>query len=131
MKNLTLLFILFSTSLLMTACGGGSNASSSATDLPRTVQPTTATSSISIGWDIPSTKVNGDPLSLSEIGGYKIYVTKNSSIIPSLPNATITDTGATAHTINELASGTYYIYITTFDVNGDESPYSDYITKTV
>ncbi len=129
MKNLTLLIVLF-LSLFITACGGGGSDSSGSNQSSNT-QTYTGTQSISVRWDIPMTKVNGDPLSLSEIAGFKIYVATNNNFTPSLPHVTITNSTTSDYIINNLASGTYYIYITTYDINGEESPYSDPIKKVV
>lgn len=129
MKHISLFFILL-LSLLITACGGGGGGGTTITTGTGNVTGT-GTKSISVRWDIPTTKVNGDPISLSEIGGFKIYIASNNNLTPSLPRVTITDNTATDYVINNLTSGTYYIYITTYDVNGDESPYSDPISQTV
>ena len=131
MKHISLFFLLF-LSLIITACGGGGGGGESAVvTVTSTTTPTSGTKSISVRWDIPTTRVNGDPISLSEISGFKIYVASNNNFTPSLPNVTITDNTTTDFIINNLASGTYYIYITTYDVNGDESPYSNPIAQTV
>ena len=132
MKHISLLFVIF-ISLLITACGGGDTNPSSGgyANIIGNDQIVTGSKSISVRWDIPTTKVNGDSLSLSEIAGFKIYVASNNNFIPTQANVTITDSAATDFVINNLASGTYYIYITTYDINGDESPYSSPITQTV
>jgi len=139
MKHTSLFFIMFF-SLLITACGGGEEptgdqtiGTGGTTGGGTTGGGGTVTSnkSISIKWDVPSTKVNGDALSLSEIAGFKIYITTSSNFSPIQPNTTIIGTTDTDYIINNLASGKYYIYVTTYDVNGDESPLSDPITKTV
>lgn len=143
MKHTSLFFIM-SFSLLITACGGGDEPSGEPTNIVGTGGSTgstggttgggttvTANKSISLKWDIPTTKVNGDPLSLSEIAGFKIYITTSTNFAPTQANVTILGTTDTDHVIGNLASGKYYIFVTTYDVNGDESPLSDPITKTV
>jgi len=137
MKKLPLLIVI-SIYLSLTACGGGSsdgsiggNGSGGENTIVTSQATPIETKSISTTWDIPTTKVNGEPLSLSEIGGYKIYISTNNVFPPSLPHVKITNGAIAEYTINNLPSGTYYIYITTFDVNGDESPYSDPVAKTV
>ena len=129
MKNLTL-FLLLLSSLLMTACGGGSedNAAGIQEKAITTVAPSGA---ISISWDIPTTRVNTDILPASEISGYKVYLATNTNFIPSIPYTTINNRAVSDHVIYNLPGGTYYVYITTFDTNGDESPYSDPLTKTI
>ncbi|MFV2058014.1 MAG: hypothetical protein ACC707_16230 [Thiohalomonadales bacterium] len=124
MNKFTVLFILFF-SFYISACGGdnGSEGGGSPVNI--------GTKSISVGWEITETRVNGDLLKLSAIGGYKLYVTTNSSVIPARPHTTITDASITSYTLNDLSPATYYIYLTTYDINGDESPYSDRIKITI
>lgn len=133
MKYITLLVTLF-ISLLITACGGGTSGSDkdqivqAVTKAPTTQAPT---GSLSISWDIPTTRVNNDVLPPSEIGGYNVYLATNKNFIPSTPYTTINNRAISDHIIYNLSGGTYYVYITTFDTNGDESPYSDPLTKTI
>lgn len=131
MKNRTLIFVLF-LSVFITACGGGgSDTAASSTTTPTTNQTTTVAGSISISWDIPTTRVDTTLLPASEISGYKIYLSTSKTIIPAIPYATVTNKALSEHTIYNLESGTYTLYVTTYDTNGDESPYSDPISKTI
>jgi hypothetical protein len=122
MKKFTLLLIIC---FPLIACGGGDSNINSVSSNP------TGSKSIAVRWDIPASRVNGAVLSLSAIGGYKIFVTTDSNSIPQTPHTTINDASTTSLTLNDLSSATYYIYIITFDVNGDDSPYSDAISKTL
>lgn len=117
-------------SVMLSACGGPDSKSSNSSNSSQIVA-SKYDKSISIGWNIPTERVNGDPIAMSEISGYKIYLSKNTSAIPSLPFAIITDNSLNEYTLNNLSSGTYYISVTTFDTNGDESPNSDSISKTI
>ena len=137
-KNSTA-FIVLTLSLIITACGGGGGdaaavgggTNSAEADTNTDTDTNTAvTGAISVSWDIPTTRVNGDLLPASEIAGYKIYLS-TSNIIPSIPYATITNRALSEYTINNLESDTYTLYVTTYDTNGDESPYSDPISKTI
>jgi fibronectin type 3 domain-containing protein len=128
MKAIFPTFTLLMLSSILTACGGGGDEGPGQTNPP---PGGGTTGSISLRWDTPSTKVDGNPLSLSEIDGYKIYVTTNSTVYPSQPVANITDSTSINYTVNNLPAGTYYIYVTTYDMNGDESPFSDPVSTTI
>ncbi|MFV1983692.1 MAG: hypothetical protein ACC657_09160 [Thiohalomonadales bacterium] len=95
------------------------------------VPPVSVVDSILVNWAIPTTRIDGTAIALSEIAGFKIYISTNSQSIPATPTVIITDGSVTSHNITNLTPGTYYIYVTTYDVNGDESPYSDPISKTI
>ena len=133
MKHITLLFTLF-LSLLITACGGGASGSDKdqiVRAFSSTTFSTAPTGTISISWDIPTTRVNTNIMPVSEISGYNVYLATNTNFIPSIPYTTISDRAVSDHIIYNLPDGTYYVYITTFDTNGDESPYSAPLIKTI
>ena len=126
MKNTSLLLFL---GLFITACGGGGTSNSS-----NSSQSTgfAATKFIEISWDIPTKRDDNETLlPASEIGGFNIYITTNNSFIPSIPHATVIDSSISNLTIYNLLPGTYYIYVTTYDTNGDESKYSSQSVKIV
>ena len=126
MKTIIPAFSLFIFSISLVACGGGSSSDSDLGPLPPP-----ATGSISLSWDTPSTKVDGNALSLSEIKGYKVYVTQNNAAAPSQAHADINNNATTSYTISGLQSGKYYIYVSTYDMNNDESPLSDPVSTTL
>ncbi len=61
------------------------------------------------------------------IAGYKVYV-GNSSRTYGTP---ITIANQTANTVSGLGNGTWYFAVTAFDVNGNESDYSNEVSKTI
>lgn len=132
MKHFNLLFTII-LSLSISACGGGTSANNVGTGARDDVQLNSGTKSISISWDIPTHRASGTSTLLppDEIGGYKIYVSTNSNFIPSLPLVTISNGDTSNYVIRNLKSGTYTIYITTYDTSGDESEYSSGISKTI
>ena len=66
-------------------------------------------------------------LSLSEIAGYNIYYGATQGQYPN--KVIVNDSIAESHTLTDLASGTYYIVVTTFDTEGRESKYSPEVAK--
>ena len=84
-------------------------------------------SGFSLNWVAPVTRTDGNPLSLSEIGGYRVYLgTKNGQYTFY---ATVSDGSRTSVNIYGLASDTYHVVMTTYDSNGLEGPYSPEILK--
>lgn len=117
--------ILLISGLFLTACGGSSTSTNNPDGGP------SLTGSISLRWDIPATRVDGTFLPSSEVYGYKIYVTNSNGSYPARPLVNITDRRTKNYTLKGLSAGTYYIYVTTYDMNGDESPLSDPVSKTI
>jgi hypothetical protein len=70
----------------------------------------------------PSAREDDNPISLSEIAGYKIYYgTTQGNYNNSID---INDSSATGHTFKDLPAGTHYFVITTKDTEGRESQHS-------
>ncbi len=88
-----------------------------------------ATGSISLKWTAPETRADGSSLDMSEIGGYVVYLGTSSDNLQMLVD--INDRYATAYTIGELQLGTYYIAVTTYDMDGNASSYSNVVSKNV
>jgi hypothetical protein len=85
--------------------------------------------SFTLSWTAPTTRSDGTPLSLADIGGYRI----NYGTTPgSYPNQqTISSSTAQSATIGNLTAGvSYYLVMTTFDAAGLESGYSSEVKKT-
>ena len=146
--------------LQLVACGGGSgggdtasaistdntitsqttSSSSTSTSDASTVPVTTSgdesiapetinTGSASLTWTAPVTRADGTPLSLADIDGFYIYYGESEG---SYPNRVDLDDGtAQAVTLNDIPVGTYYMVMTTYDVNGRESSYSSVVEKRV
>lgn len=86
------------------------------------------TGTLSLNWTPPSTRSDGTPIALSDIGGYRIYY---GSAHASYGNQlTIMGNTTTSVTLSSLVSGnTYYLVMTTVDASGLESGYSPEISK--
>jgi hypothetical protein len=90
---------------------------------------TTTTGSLSLRWTAPSARSDGSGLALSEIGGYKIYYGTSRGNYSGIYNQT--NGAATSATVSNLASGTYYLAMSTYDTSGREGPRSSEVTKSV
>ena len=126
--------ILFSPLTLLLAlggCGGGSGDGS--------------TSGAILTWDAPTTNV--DRTCLADLGGYKVYYgistgdysyTEKIDINGISCEDTGVDAGTNCGTIKEctyivdnLSSGTWYFAVTAYDTSGNESDYSNEVSKEI
>lgn len=130
----------------LVACGGGGSSKSSSKKIPDAYRAG-STSSVSVAvkassdkdagktgvmelsWSAPATRTDGEPLSLSEIGGYRLYYGKQKG--DYVQGANIKDGSAQSATVTGVPLGTYYVVLTTYDSNGVESDYSSAVRKTV
>jgi hypothetical protein len=123
-KILTVFFI----SLLMSACNSEENYGldgSSGTAGGGVVQG----AAISLSWVAPAEREDGNPISMSEIAGYRVYYGTSQGDYSG--QVDIAESSTMQATLNNLPSGTYYIVVTTYDVAGLESGYSEEVVKTV
>jgi hypothetical protein len=115
------MFLLFS----VAGCGSGSGGSgTSFSGGTGTITDNTGTGSMTLAWDAP-TNSNGTPV--LNVAGYKVHYGKSSGNYDKTVN---TGTLKTC-TINGLASGTYYIAVTCYDLRGNESSFSNEAIKTI
>ena len=126
----------FSTQILITlfltlqvvACGSKDLAqtitddTSSDASSPSDTPDSTANTDISLSWAAPSQREDNEPISLSEIAGYKVYYGTSQRNYTKSVN--INDGSADQHTFNNFSAGTYYFALTTYDTAGRESQYS-------
>ncbi len=82
-----------------------------------------------MNWVAPTTRADGAPLSLADIDGFRIHYGISSGNYTNHVN--VADSTAQKVILNNLAVGTYYIVMTTYDINGLESSYSVVVKKTV
>ena len=138
-SSVSILIILFIT-LQISACNSngpveptGDNIISDDSDAAETVSDNFLTddpdtdnivvlTDISLSWAAPSERENNEPISLSEIAGYKIYY---GTVENAYPNSIdINDGRAESYTFTGFSTGTYYFVLTTLDTEGRESQHS-------
>ena len=113
------------TGYTLTCSGAGGSASDSVTV---TVNPIGTAGDINLSWVAPVEREDGTPIMMSEIGGYRIYYGTTPGSYPD--HVDVTDGSTMTATLIGLASGTYYIVVTTYDVNGRESAHSSMVSAT-
>ncbi|MGB5716385.1 MAG: fibronectin type III domain-containing protein [Gammaproteobacteria bacterium] len=130
----------------LVACGGGGSSKTSTEKIPDAYRLGTVSSNsttleaagkadvgktgvLELSWSAPSTRTDGEPLSLSEIDGYRIYYGKQKG--EYVKGADIKDGAAQSVTVTGVPVGEYYVVMTTYDANGIESDYSQSVIKTV
>ena len=130
----------------LVACGGGGSSKSSSKKIPDAYRASTTSSTavavkadtnksagkkgiLKLSWSAPSTRTDGEPLSLSDIGGYRLYYGKRKG--EYVKGANIKDGAAQSATVTGVPVGIYYVVLTTYDSNGVESDYSSAVRKTV
>jgi hypothetical protein len=117
-------------SLQLTACNNGNPEGSeepTGTEEPAGTENSTSTGEnlIHLSWTAPLEREDNQPISLSEIAGYKVYYgTEENAYSHSVD---ISDGAANGHTIENLSSGIYYLTLTTYDTAGRESKPSEEI----
>lgn len=81
---------------------------------------------ITLSWDAPTTNADGTPL--IDLAGYKVYVGSASGSY----NAEAIDVGnVLTKTLINFCEGTYYFVATAYDLTGNESEYSNEVSKTI
>jgi hypothetical protein len=131
----------------LAACGGGGGSSKTSSErIPDAYRSSSApeyttaaegssnpnarkTGVLTLSWSAPSARTDGEPLSLSEIDGYRVYYGKHKG--EYLKGADIKDGTAESATVTGVPFGAYYVVMTTYDANGIESGYSAAVKKTV
>jgi hypothetical protein len=113
-----------------TSIGGATGTSTTSGNT--TVSGTSGTvkaGSMTLNWTAPVARADGTPLSLADIDGYRIHYGKSSGNYTS--HVTLADGTAQRATLTGIPVGTYYMAMTTYDVDGRESGYSAQVIKTV
>jgi len=130
----------------LTACGGGGSSKTSSERIPDAYRASSSsdytaaaegfsntkerkTGVLTLNWSAPSTRTDGEPLSLSEIDGYRVYYGKHKG--EYIKGVDIKDGTAQSATVTGVPFGAYYVVMTTYDANGIESGYSAAVKKTV
>jgi hypothetical protein len=86
------------------------------------------TGSVNLSWTAPSQREDGKALSLGEIKGFRIYYGVSPGEYPIQIDI---DGGNTNENTLNMATGTYYFVLTTIDMDGRESGYSEMVTKSI
>jgi hypothetical protein len=110
----------------LVACGGGGSGGGSEGGSGAT---SADTGSITLAWTAPVTREDGEPMSLADIGGFRIYYGKSVASYPKTVD--VTDGTATTATMIDVPAGNYFIVMTTYDTDGRESRFSSEVSKTV
>jgi hypothetical protein len=87
------------------------------------------TGSITLSWKAPIKRADGTPLSLADIDGYRVHYGKTAGNYTS--HVTLADGSAQQMILTDLPLGSYYLVMTTYDVDGRESGYSPVVIKNV
>jgi fibronectin type 3 domain-containing protein len=82
--------------------------------------------SATLSWDAPQTYIDGRPLG-DALGGFKVYYgTSSRNYIH------VVDVGkATTYKVTGLSPATYYFAVTAYDRTGNESDYSNEVSKEI
>ncbi len=123
--------------ILLVACGGGGGSEAGTSAVPPASSTSTSppaagsvsTSSATISWTAPVARADQTPLSLADIGGYRVYYGASEGDYTN--SIDVNDGTAEQVTLTELPLGTYYFVVTTYDVAGRESVYSSVVIKTI
>ena len=84
-----------------------------------------------LSWVAPTSREDNTPISLAEISGYRVYYGETQGDYQhQIDINDAYDTDVTSGDLN-LTAGTYYAVITTVDIAGRESAYSEEIILTI
>jgi hypothetical protein len=84
------------------------------------------TCSIKLSWTPPTTRTDGSSLAQSEIAGYRIFRGATQSDLVEVENVT---GNATTYEFSNVPAGTYYFALKAYDVDGNESDFSNVVEK--
>lgn len=105
---------------IATGCGGGS---SNATGGGNTINVTAT-----ISWAAPTSNADGSALNPGDVAGYRIYYRTDGGAY-SIP---VTAAGAaTSYTVTLMGvpAGRYFFAVTAYDIDGNESDYSQEFSR--
>lgn len=78
-----------------------------------------------LSWDAPTTNVDGTPL--TDLGGYKVYCGTASRVY----GAPVDVGKVLTYKVINLSEGTKYFAVTAYDISGNESEYSNEVSKMI
>jgi hypothetical protein len=87
----------------------------------------TAADSATLSWTAPTRSADGSPI--TNLAGYTIHYGASAGAM----NQTIRldNPKATTYVVRHLGPGTYYFSITAYTTSGEESGFSELVTKTI
>ena len=118
--------------LLLSACNTGEayNGNTGAgVGVTQETTPQEDTQVVALSWTAPVEREDGTPISMSEIAGYRVYYGTTEGNYPN--ELDIADSYNMQAMLSNLAPGTYYIVVTSYDMDGRESAFSEVVTKSV
>jgi hypothetical protein len=86
------------------------------------------TSSLTLNWTAPSARTDGTVLEISEIEGYHIYVGETAETLEL--DTDLNDGQADSFILEDLPVGTYFVAMSVYDVDGNESALSNVLELT-
>jgi hypothetical protein len=86
--------------------------------------------SANLSWTIPSTRVNGQALALSELSGYEIYYVVDGVSVTDRTIA-VPGAGVVSYKISDLPAGSYSFAVTAIDSTGVKSALSSVVAINV
>ncbi|MGD8589000.1 MAG: putative Ig domain-containing protein, partial [Chromatiales bacterium] len=90
---------------------------------------TETTGTAALSWQIPTTRTDGTPLTISEIEGYRVYMGDADDNLVMIVD--LNDGTQTSYTVTDLTAGNYHFAVTTYDTDGNESLYSNIAVKEI
>jgi hypothetical protein len=125
-----LLILVFPLIFSLSGCNQSGDATSGSSGVSigdSELNPDSELGAISISW-IPPLE-NSDGTALVDLAGYRVYLGLESGSYSSVID--IDSIGITSYVIDNLQPGTYYISVTAYDSEGNESVYSNELSKLV
>ena len=122
LSSLTFIAMLVVVVVVLAGCGGGGQSA-----LPG---PGSNNGAGMLVWDAPSSNTDGSPA--TDLAGYKIYYgTVSGNYTASIDVGNSTSIPLTTLSSSVPVSGLYYIAVTVYDTAGNESAYSNEISKSL
>jgi hypothetical protein len=112
-------------SLALGGCGGGGGSGGGGTNYTPGDGPGTA----ALTWTAPGEREDGRALSPAELGGYRIHF--GPAADPEQYVIEVSDSSSSQYTINGLDPDTWVFAVSAFDTAGEESSYSNSMTKVI
>ncbi|MGF2736036.1 fibronectin type III domain-containing protein [Marinobacter sp. DUT-1] len=114
---------------LLTGCGGGGSSSS---DTSSQGAIGNGSSKALLSWTAPSTRVNGDGISMGELDSYIIrYGQDADNLTEQVVISDAAEDATMSYTVGGLGQGTWYFSIQVQDTSGLLSPPSAVVSKTI